>query len=84
MRGLQIIGQLDLEHASLRCPLPLECCYLPDGVAVTGATVSMFVMRNCQVAGLAGDALTVSRFLDFGGSTFTGPVRLMVADSGAG
>ena len=84
LRGLQIIGQLDLEHAGLRCPLSLDCCYLPDGVAVTGATVSMFVMKDCQVAGLAGDALVVSRFLDFGGSTFTGPVRLMLAVIGGG
>ena len=84
LRGLRIIGQLDLEHASLRCPLLLECCYLPDGVAVTGATVSMFVMKDCRVAGLTGDALVVSRFLDFGGSTFTGPVRLMLAVIGGG
>ena len=36
--------------------------------------MSMFVMKDCHAAGFAGDALTVSRFLDFGGSTFTGPV----------
>ena len=28
---------------------------------------------------MGGDALVVSQFLDFGGSTFTGPVRLMLA-----
>ena len=80
LRGLRISGQLQLEHASLRRPLRLECCYLPDGVAVTGATVSMFVMRDCQVAGLLGDRLAASLVLDFGGSTFTGPVRLMRAN----
>src|SRR5579862_6869579 len=37
-------------------------------------------MQNCRVGGLAADALSVTRFLDFGGSTFDGPVRLMVAD----
>ena len=39
----------------------------------------MFVMKDCYLAGLAGDALVVSRFLDFGGTTFAGPVRLMLA-----
>ena len=47
LRRLRIIGQLDLQHGSLRCPLLLDCCYLPDGVAVTGATVSLFVMKDC-------------------------------------
>jgi hypothetical protein len=80
LRGLQISGHLNLEHASLRYPLQMECCYVPDGVSLTGATVSLLSMQNCRVAGLAGDALSVTRFLDFGGSTFDGPVRLMVAD----
>src|ERR1700683_2279119 len=51
LRGLRISGQLQLQHATLRRPLQLECCYLPDGVVLTGATVSMLVMRDCQVAG---------------------------------
>src|SRR6266567_6169914 len=80
LRGLQISGHLDLEHARLRCPLQMEGCYVPGGVGLTGATVSLLSMQNCRVAGLAGDALVVTRFLDFGGSTFDGPVRLMVAD----
>lgn len=80
LRGLQISGHLNLEHASLRCPLQMEGCYVPHGVSLTGATVSLLSMQNCRVAGLAGDALSVTRFLDFGGSTFDRPVRLMVAD----
>ena len=58
----------------------MEGCYVPDGVSLTGATVSLLSMQNCRIAGLAGDALIVTRFLDFGGSTIDGPVRLMVAD----
>ncbi len=80
LRGLQIIGHLDLEHTTLRCPLQMEGCYVPGGLSLTGATVSLLSMQNYHVAGLAGDALIVPRFLDFGGSTFDGPVRLMVAD----
>jgi hypothetical protein len=80
LRGLQIGGHLNLEHASLRYPLQMEGCSVSDGVSLTGATVSLLSMQNCRVAGLAGDALSVTRFLDFGGSTFDGPVRLMVAD----
>ena len=84
LRGLRIIGQLDIQHANLQYPLLLDCCYLPDGVAVTGATVALFAMKDCWVAGLGGDALVVSQFLDFGGSTFSGPVRLMLAEIGGG
>jgi hypothetical protein len=80
LRGLRISGHLNVEHASLRCPLQMEGCYVPDGVSLTGATVSLLFMKNCRVSGLAGDALSVTRFLDFGGSTFDGPVRLMGAD----
>jgi hypothetical protein len=80
LKGLRIMGHLNLEPATLRRPLQMEGCYVPEGVSLTGATVSLWSMRNCQVAGLAGDALIVTRFLDFSGSAFSGPVRLMVAD----
>jgi hypothetical protein len=80
LRGVRISGHLNLEHAVLRYPLQMECCYAPDGISLTGATVSLLSMQNCRVAGLAADALSVTRFLDFGGSMFDGPVRLMLAD----
>src|SRR5258708_25207651 len=80
LRGLRISGNLDLEGASLRYPLLLDRCYLPEPVSLTGASISLFVMKDCHAAGLAGDTLVVSRFLDLGGSTFAGPVRLMLAD----
>lgn len=80
LHGFRISGRLDLDSAIVRCPLQLESCYFPEAVSLTGSTVSLFVMKDCHVAGLVGDALMVSRFLDFGGSTFAGPVRLMLAD----
>lgn len=80
LRGLRISGHLDLRGASLNSPLQIGACYLPEPVMLTGATISLFVMKDCYVAGLAGDMLVASQFLDFGGSTFAGPVRLMLAD----
>jgi len=80
LRGMMISGHLDLSNASLRCSLQLDACYVPEPVSLSGATVSLFVMKECHVAGLMGDLLVASKFVDLGGTTFTGPVRLMLAD----
>jgi hypothetical protein len=80
LTGLRIIGHLDLEHATLRYPLQMHGCYLPDGISLTGATVSLLAMHNCRIAGLEGNALLVTRYLSFSDSAFTSPVQLMVAD----
>ena len=80
LRGLRISGHLDLGNTNIRCPLLLDSCYLPEQVILTGAAASFLVMKDCHVAGLSGDTLMVSRVLDFSGSTFAGPVRLMLTD----
>jgi hypothetical protein len=80
LRGLRISGQLDLEGAVLRCPLLLDSCYVPEPVVLAGATVSLLGLRKCYVAGLQGDALVVTRYLDMAGSTFAGTLRLASAD----
>ena len=81
LRGARIRGRLDLEAATLRCPLRLENCYL-DGPALVldYAAISLLILNRCQLAGLNGEALTVSKDLDLAGSTFTGPVRLVGAE----
>lgn len=78
--GFRISGHLDLEGATLRCPLLLDSCYLAEPVVLTSATVSLLALTRCYVAGFKGDALVVTRHLDLGGSTFTEPLRLAGAD----
>ena len=81
LRGVRISGHLDLEAAVLRCPLSLDCCYLDaaDPVCLDFATASRVTLAGCHLAGLTGEMLT-ARELDLSRSTFTGPLRLLVAD----
>jgi len=78
LRGLRISGHLDLTAVILRCPLHLEDCYFddPGPVVLSNAMASALTFHRCQVEGLHGDSLTVSRNLDLSGSTFAGPLRL--------
>jgi hypothetical protein len=81
LRGARIHGRLDLEAATLRWPLRLENCYLDGPHPVLDyAAATLLIFKNCLLAGLSGDLLTVSKDLDLAGSTFTGPVRLVGAD----
>ena len=78
LRGVRISGRLDLEAATLRCPLRLEDCYLGNlrPVILDYATVSLLTLTGCRLAGLAGNMLVVTKELDLSGSTFTGPLWL--------
>jgi hypothetical protein len=83
LRGARISGRLDLESATVRCPLMLEDCYLdsPDPVTLNYATVSRIVLSRCRVAGgLTADLLVATKELELGGSLFEGVVRLVDAD----
>jgi len=50
LRGVRISGLLDLEGASLRCPLSLDCCYLDadDPVCLDHATASRVALTGCR------------------------------------
>jgi hypothetical protein len=83
LRGARISGRLDLESATVRCPLLLEDCYLdgPESVVLDYATVHLIVFSRCRVVGgLTADLLVVTKGLDLGGSAFEGVVRLLGAD----
>lgn len=82
LRGVRITGHLDLEAATLRCPLRLEQCYFSSSqpVSLDYASCSLLVLASCRLAGLNGDLLRVSKELDVAGSTFTKQVRLLGAD----
>jgi hypothetical protein len=82
LRGVRIIGLLDLEGATLRCPLSLDCCYLDsdDPVCLDHATASRVALTRCQLAGLTASMLT-ARQVNLSRSTFrAGPLSLMCAN----
>ena len=82
LNGITISGRLDLEGATLRCPLRLEDCDLDQSgeINLRYATVSLLVLKACRLGGLTGDSLVVTKELDLAESIFTGPVRLPDAD----
>ena len=84
LRGLRIAsGRLDLEAATLRCPLHLEDCYLdgPGPVVLDYATVSLLTFMGCCWQGWRGSRCTVTKDLDLTGSTFRGRLRLVAQAS---
>lgn len=81
LRGARISGVLDLEGATLRCPLSLDSCYLDanDPACLDHATASRVALTGCQLAGLTANSLT-ARQIDLSRSTLrTGPLSLMCA-----
>src|SRR2546430_1098631 len=82
LRGVKISGLLDLDGATLRCPLSLESCYLDadDPACLDHATASRVALTGCQLAGLTANMLT-ARQIDLSRSTLrTGPLSLMCAN----
>jgi hypothetical protein len=81
LRRVRISGHLDLEAASLRCPLSLEYCYLDtdEPVCLDYATASHVTLTGCQLPGLRGKMLTANE-LDLSGSTLRGPLVLVNAN----
>jgi hypothetical protein len=82
LRGVKISGLLDLEGATLRCPLSLDSCYLDtdDPVCLDHATASRVALTGCQLAGLTASMLT-ARQIDLSRSTLRiGRLSLMCAN----
>jgi hypothetical protein len=77
LRGVRVSGHLDLEAATLRCPLWLDWCYLDAAgpACFDHATVSRVSLTNCRLAGLRAGSLT-AKDLVLSHSVFTGVVRL--------
>ena len=80
LRGVRISGLLDLEGATLRCPLSLDRCYFDEAVCLDHVTASRVVLTGCQLAGLTASMIRAGQ-VDFSRSTLrTGPLWLMGAD----
>jgi hypothetical protein len=82
LRGARITGPLDLESATLRCPLVLEDCYFESEqpVVVDYATVARLCLVRCRLAGLTADTVVVNKEVDLTRSTFSGAVSLISAN----
>ena len=77
IRGAKIVGALDFEAATLRCPLLLVGCYIDKPVTLLGATIPALNLHGSHLPDLKADRVSVrgSVFLR-GGFTATGEVRL--------
>jgi hypothetical protein len=83
LRGARIRGRVDLEAATVRCPLLLENCYFdgPDPINLAFATVSRVLLSRCRVVGgLNAKLVAVTKELGFDGSRFEATVVLDDAD----
>ena len=82
LRGARISGPVDLESATLRCPLVLEDCYFDSErpLVLDYATVSLLRLVRCRFAGLTADTVVVTKELDLERSVVTGAVKLITAD----
>jgi hypothetical protein len=82
LQGVRVSGCLDLEAATIRCPVHLDYCCLDckGAVVLDYAETSVFKLTGCYVAGLKGDVLVVKRELDLTGTTFSEPLRIVGAN----
>ena len=75
LRRVRIDGFLDLESATVRCPLWLEDCELDEQQPVMPdfASAPLLILRGCRLGGLAGYNVTVAASLDPQGTVCAGP-----------
>jgi hypothetical protein len=59
LRGIRISGLLDLEGATLRCPLSFDSCYLDadDPACLDHAIASRVALTGCQLVGLTANMI---------------------------
>jgi hypothetical protein len=81
VRGARIVGQLDLEAATLRCPLQLEGCWLDHDAApvlLREVTAPAIRIRGCWLpAGLDARQVTTRGDVDLQRCRVQGEVRLL-------
>jgi len=84
LRRVRIDGFLDLESATVRCPLWLVDCELDERqpVMLEFASAPLLVLRRCRLGGLAGYYVKVAANVDLQGTVCTGPVILTGARIG--
>jgi hypothetical protein len=85
VRGARIIDALDLESASLICPLQLLDCYFDEPVNLNEATARTIRLPGCGLPGLTARQLSTTGNLELNdGFTADGTVSLTDARIGGG
>ena len=81
LRGVRVVGVLDLQAATLRCPLVLDRCFLDtqEPICFDHAVALEISLVNCRLPGLTGELLA-ARSLNLNNSTISGPLLLRDAD----
>ena len=81
LRGVRIVGALDLQGATLRYPLLLDSCFIDaeEPVCLDHAVAQEISLVNCYAPGMTGELL-VARALNLKGSTLSGPLLLRDAN----
>jgi hypothetical protein len=74
LRGARITGILDLEAATLTCPVWLWDCYLDEPVILDQATAPAIRLNDCRLPGLIAQQLHTTGDVDLAGVTLTGDV----------
>lgn len=83
LRGARIDGPLDLEAATLLCPLLLQDCYFGQPINLKEATALSISLPGCQVPGVDASQLVVRSNLALNqGFIARGEVRLVGAHVG--
>lgn len=72
LRGARITGHLNLEAATLTCPLLLHDCYLDEQVNLDEAITLSIKMTGCVIPGLTARQLRTKGDLNLSGARFTG------------
>ena len=82
LRGARITGQLNLEAATLVCPLLLQDCHLERPVYLNEAHAPVIRLLGCHLPGLTADQLETRGNLVLDRISATGEVRLLGAHIG--
>ena len=72
LRGVRIIGLLDLREANLQHVLNLEACRVEDGVDLTDATTRTLKLRGCAMGPICVEGANIGGTLDLGGASIEG------------
>lgn len=84
LAGVRIDGPLNLDFATVRCPLWLHDCFLADPapVSLIGASIARLAITNSRLSGIAGEGVVVRNGLSLRRSTLAGRLALPNADIG--
>lgn len=72
LRGVRVMGLIDLREADVKHRLTLEGCHVSDGIDLSDATTRTVVLRSCQIGPVNVRGTTVEGWLGFTGTQLDG------------